>query len=72
MAIQHGTRRLFRGMRQAYNNSSISCGTAKFWAAGYGGVYGVDVTSWSDAGAMPFMYSWLSAGSELYGFFMST
>jgi hypothetical protein len=57
---------------KAYNTSASTYGTFKYWAAGYDGVYGVSVAPWSDDTAMPLVYSFLPAGSQLFGFFMST
>ncbi|HWO26764.1 MAG TPA: hypothetical protein VNO30_48880 [Kofleriaceae bacterium] len=54
-----------------YNTSAYSCGTAKYWAAGYGGVYGVSVSAWANGASMPVVYNYLPAGSTLYGFFMA-
>jgi hypothetical protein len=56
---------------KAYNASASSCGPLKYWASGYGGVYGVSLTSWYDWASMPVVYSYLPAGSALYGFFMA-
>jgi len=57
---------------KAYNTASYSCGTLKYWAAGYTGVYGVDVSTWqADFTAMPVVYNYLPAGGQLYGFYMA-
>lgn len=57
---------------KAYNTPALTCGPIKYWGAGYVGVYGVSVTAWSDPAAMPYVYNFLPAGSQLYGFYMST
>ena len=57
---------------KAYNTAAGTCGTFKYWAVGYGGVFGISVTPWSDGAAMPLVYNFLPAGSQLFGFFMST
>jgi hypothetical protein len=56
---------------KVYNTSAYSCGPLKYWAAGYGGVYGVSLSAWANSTSMPLVYSYLPAGSTLYGFFMA-
>lgn len=60
-----------RACAKAYNTSAYTCGTVKYWGAGYAGVYGVSVTPWSDGSAMPLVYNYLPAGTTLYGYFMA-
>jgi hypothetical protein len=57
---------------KAYNTAAYTCGTLKYWASGYGGVYGVSVSPWNaDAAAMPMVYNYLPPGATLYGFYMA-
>lgn len=58
---------------KAYNTSANTCGTLKYWGSGYVGVYSVSLTAWwANAWSLPYVYSYLPAGSSLYGFYMST
>ena len=54
-----------------YNTAMLTCGGLSYWAAGYGGVYGVDVAAWADAAAMPMVYNFLPANAQLFGFYMA-
>lgn len=55
-----------------YDNTSNACGVAKTWGASESGVVGLDVSAWtSNPYDFPYIYSTISPGGRLYGFFMT-
>lgn len=55
-----------------FNAGGGSCGTAKSWAANWGGALGVSTAAWSaNFGGMPYVLNDLHRGSRFYGFYMS-
>jgi hypothetical protein len=61
-----------RACVKSYNSSAYTCGTAKYWPAGYGGVYGVSVSAWTgNAPGFPVVYNYLPPSAVLYGFYIA-
>jgi len=56
---------------KSFNAIAFTCGPFKNWAAGIGGVLGVNVAVWSSHPAdFPYVHSFMPPGSVLYGFYM--